>query len=97
MASNGLFDIPTLMFILITVALYAFRQSFIVGYTRLLFYLVYYMKYAMMIKVLIMIILRIPFMDQKIEANQSSIQVQLILIMFGDTTYDEKKGDPMSK
>jgi len=55
------------------------------------------MKYAMMIKVLIMIILRIPFMDQKIEANQSSIQVQLILIMFGDTTYDEKKGDPMSK
>lgn len=63
MASNGLFDIPTLMFILMSVALYAYRQSFIVGYTKFLFYLVYYMKYAMTVKVLIIIGLRIPFMQ----------------------------------
>jgi hypothetical protein len=61
MASNGLFDIPTLILILVSIALYAYRQSFIVGYTRFVFYLVYYMKYAMTIKVLIMISLRIPF------------------------------------
>lgn len=64
MASNGLFDIPTLMLILISVALYAYRQSFIVLYTQIVFYLVYYMKYAMTIKVLCMVCMRIPFVEQ---------------------------------
>jgi hypothetical protein len=90
MGFNGLFDIPSLLFLLVSVSLYAYRKSFPVFFGSLQICFAYYVKFSIFIKIIMSVFLRNAIVNNMIE-KASPLNKKVITMVFGDQNDESKK------
>jgi hypothetical protein len=89
MGFNGLFDIPSLLILLVSVSLYAYRKSFPVFFGSLQIVFAYFVKFSILIKIIMSILIRTPAVNNVIKRAQP-LSSKVIMMVFGDQN-DESK------
>lgn len=83
MGFNGLFDVPSLLFILVSVSLYAYRKSFPVFFGSLQIFFAYYVKFSIFIKIIVSIMIRNDSVNILIK-KANPLSNKIFLMVFGD-------------
>lgn len=93
MGFNGLFDVPSLLFLLVSVSLYAYRKSFPVFFGSLQICFAYYVKYSIFIKIIMSILIRTESINLMIK-KANPLSNKIIIMVFGDQN-DESKNNQL--
>ena len=95
MGFNGLFDLPQLLFILLTLGAYAFRRRYYAAYGLSNFALASYIQLALTVKLLYGIVIRIEFVTMLMREHEAtSGYVLFCRIVFGDHFRDAQDTVP---
>lgn len=89
MGFNGLFDVPSLLFLLVSVSLYAYRKSFPVFFGSLQICFAYYVKFSIFIKIIVSILIRTDPVFTMIK-KAYPLSEKVLTMVFGDQNYDNQ-------
>lgn len=80
---NGLFDVPSMVFILILLSFYALRKSFAVQYAVYAFFLAHYLHISLLLQLLFTILTDIDIIESYFQKHRDSQLVQVCRLLFG--------------